>query len=81
MKEYYAVAEVVVNGQSQSLRFFPPTRRKWQSMLKVLAYRARHAFSGRKIHSRIVDKDRAEYLMVSYTEWMLRQQINAAPTA
>ena len=79
MSEHYAVVEMVENGKSQSLRFFPPTRWKWQATLKVLAYRARHAFRSCTIQSRIVDKERAEYLLVSYTEWALRQQIAAAP--
>ena len=78
MSVFCAVVERIVDGQSQSLCFFKPTRRKWQSVLKVLAYKVQNVFSGHKFVSKIVDAERAEYLFVSYTEFILRHQIDNA---
>jgi hypothetical protein len=77
-KRYYPVAELIDAGRSLSMRFFTPTRWEWIARLKLLAYRARYWFSEMDVEARIVDAERAAYLIVSYQEWVLRRRIDAA---
>ena len=73
---HFAVAELIREGDSKAIRFFTPTRFEWMSKLKIWAYTVWHRDG--EIVSRIVSRERAEYLLVSYSEWVLRRQIDAA---
>jgi len=74
--QYHGVAELVVNGHSQSLKFFAPTRTRRVAEWKLKLYTLWHREAD--VVTRIVDSERAEFLLISYTEWLLRRQIDAA---
>lgn len=74
----YGVAEIVSGGTSKSLKFFVPTRCLWLTVLKLKLYKWWNENDDTIVVTRVVDKARAEYLLVSYTEWALRQQIDNA---
>ena len=78
MTQYFGCAEVIVDGDHRSMRFFAPTRRKWVTQLKLGAYKAWHSGDGTRVETRIVTPERAQQLLVDYTEWLLRRQIAGA---
>jgi len=78
MSDFYPVAEVVDDSGSVYLRFFVPVRWLWLAKAKIYLFKLLKERGGQRVVSRIVDKEQAEFLFVSYAEWRLRRQIDTA---
>lgn len=76
MSVFYPVAEVVEGGESQYVRFFKPTRWEWQARAKLVAFRLWHVRPTQRVVTRIVDAERAEFLLRGYAEWLNRRNVD-----
>lgn len=77
MSVFFPVAEVVEGNQSQYVRFFKPTRYEWQAKAKLLLFKAWHVGPAQRVVTRIVDADRAQFLLLGYREWLQRRNAEA----
>jgi hypothetical protein len=72
---HYPVCEVVQDDESLYVRFFKPTERLWWAKLKLVLFQLMHVTSKQRAVTRIVDADRAAFLLVSYAEWRARRNL------
>lgn len=72
---HYPVIEVIdlVANESAYIRFFKPTPYLWYAKAKLAAFKLLHVRGNQRAETRIVDADRAAYLIVSYAEWKARR--------
>lgn len=76
MSVFYPVAEVVEGEQSQYVRFFKPTRYEWQAKAKLALFKLWHVGPAQRVVTRIVDADRAQFLLLGYSEWLKRRNVD-----
>lgn len=75
MSVFYPVCEVVQDDESLYVRFFKPTTRLWWAKAKLVLFQLARVTSKQRAVTRIVDADRAAFLLVSYAEWRARRNL------
>jgi hypothetical protein len=78
---HYPVCEVIQEHESKDseslyVRFFKPTKYLWWARAKLALFKLWCVTSKQVVVTRIVDADRAAYLLVSYSEWRARLNLS-----